>query len=91
MKIHAVESCGGRRGRYTDAGPAQNAEIQITGDLPMSKAFRFYETGGPDVLRFEDTDVGDPGSGQVRIRHTAIAVNYRDICVRSGLHPQISR
>ncbi len=56
----------------------------------MSKAFRFYETGGPDVLRFEDTDVGDPGSGQVRIRHTAIAVNYRDICVRSGLHPVAS-
>ena len=56
----------------------------------MSKAFRFYETGGPDVLRFEDTDVGDPGSGQVRIRHTAIAVNYRDICIRSGLHPVAS-
>jgi NADPH:quinone reductase len=53
----------------------------------MTKAFRFYETGGPEVLRFEDVEVGAPGSGQVRIRHTAVAVNYRDICIRTGLHP----
>jgi NADPH:quinone reductase len=52
----------------------------------VTKAFRFYETGGPEVLRWEDVEVGSPGPGQVRIRHTAVAVNYRDVLVRNGLH-----
>jgi NADPH:quinone reductase len=50
----------------------------------MPKAFRFYVTGGPDVLKWEDIEVPSPGPGQVRIRHTAVAVNYRDILVRNG-------
>src|SRR5262245_21687303 len=52
----------------------------------MSKAFRFHEHGGPDVLRFEDVEVGAPGPGQVRIRNTAVAVNYRDVLMRKGIH-----
>ncbi len=52
----------------------------------MSKAFRFHATGGPDVLRLEDVDVGAPGAGQVRMRNRAIAVNYRDVLQRSGIH-----
>jgi NADPH2:quinone reductase len=52
----------------------------------MSKAFRFYQHGGPDVLRFEDVEVGAPGRGEVRLRNTAVAVNYRDVLVRSGIH-----
>ena len=52
----------------------------------MSKAFRFHRHGGPDVLRFEDVEVGTPGPGQVRIRNTAVAVNYRDVLMRSGIH-----
>jgi len=52
----------------------------------MSKAFRFYEHGGPEVLRFEDVEVGEPGPGQVRIRNTAVAVNYRDVLMRKGIH-----
>jgi NADPH:quinone reductase len=52
----------------------------------MTKAFRFYETGGPEVMRLEDIALGDPGPGQVRIRHAAIAVNYRDVLVRRGVH-----
>ena len=52
----------------------------------MPKAFRFYVTGGPDVLKWEEAVVPSPGPGQVRVRHTAIAVNYRDILVRNGLH-----
>ena len=42
----------------------------------MSKAFRFHQHGGPDVLRFEDVAVGEPGRGEVRMRNTAVAVNY---------------
>jgi NADPH:quinone reductase len=52
----------------------------------MSKAFRFYQHGGPNVLRFEDMEAGAPGPGQVRLRNTAVAVNYRDVLVRSGIH-----
>jgi len=50
------------------------------------KAFRFYETGGPDVLRFEDMEMPKPGPGEIRIRHEAIAVNFRDILARRGQH-----
>jgi NADPH2:quinone reductase len=52
----------------------------------MSKAFRFYEQGGPEVLHFEEVDLGEPGPGQVRMRNRAVAVNYRDVLVRSGIH-----
>jgi NADPH2:quinone reductase len=52
----------------------------------MSKAFRFHRHGGPEVLRFEDVEVGEPGPGQVRIRNTAVAINYRDVLMRKGIH-----
>jgi NADPH2:quinone reductase len=52
----------------------------------MSKAFRFHQHGGPEVLRFEEVDVDEPGPGEVRIRNTAVAVNYRDVLVRKGIH-----
>jgi NADPH2:quinone reductase len=52
----------------------------------MTKAFRFYQTGGPEVMRWEDVELPQPGQGQIRIRHSAVAVNYRDIAVRNGLH-----
>jgi NADPH:quinone reductase-like Zn-dependent oxidoreductase len=53
----------------------------------MPKAIRIYETGSPDVMRWEDVNVGAPGPGQVLIRHTAIGLNYIDIYHRSGLYP----
>ncbi len=53
----------------------------------MAKAIRFYETGGPDVLRYEDIDVGEPGPGQVRLRHEAVGLNFADIYFRTGLYP----
>src|SRR3982074_195947 len=52
----------------------------------MTKAIRFHATGGPEVLRLEDVEIGEPGPGEVRIRNVAIAVNYRDILVRRGIH-----
>jgi NADPH:quinone reductase len=52
----------------------------------MSKAFRFDRHGGPEVLRFEDVEVGAPGAGEVRIRNVAVAVNYRDVLMRRGIH-----
>jgi hypothetical protein len=42
----------------------------------MPKAIRIYETGGPEVMRWEDVEVREPGAGKARIRHTAVGVNY---------------
>ena len=53
----------------------------------MSKAIRIHETGGPEVLTWEDVEVGDPGPGQVRLRQTACGLNYIDVYVRTGLYP----
>ena len=53
----------------------------------MPKAIRITETGGPDVMRWEDVEVGEPGKGQARIRHTAVGVNLLDTYHRSGLYP----
>jgi NADPH2:quinone reductase len=53
----------------------------------MPKAVRFHKQGGPEVLQYEDIPVGDPGPGQVRVRHTAIGVNFVDTYQRSGLYP----
>ncbi|MBN3734293.1 quinone oxidoreductase [Burkholderia sp. Tr-20390] len=53
----------------------------------MAHAVRFHETGGPEVLRWEEVDVGDPGPGQVRLRHDAVGLNFADTYFRSGLYP----
>jgi NADPH:quinone reductase len=52
----------------------------------MGKAFRFYQHGGPEVMRWEDVDAPPPAAGQVRMRNTAVAVNYRDVLIRRGSH-----
>jgi NADPH2:quinone reductase len=52
----------------------------------MAKAVRYHKQGGPEVLQLDEVPVGDPGPGQVRIRHTAIGVNFVDIYQRSGLY-----
>lgn len=53
----------------------------------MARAIRYHKQGGPEVLQFDDVEVGDPARGQVRIRHTAIGVNFVDTYQRSGLYP----
>ncbi|MEX0406668.1 quinone oxidoreductase [Aquibium sp. LZ166] len=53
----------------------------------MPKAVRVHNHGGPEVLVYEDVDVGSPGAGQVRVRHTAIGLNFLDTYFRSGLYP----
>jgi NADPH2:quinone reductase len=51
------------------------------------KAIRFSKTGGPEVLALEDIELPPPGSGQVRVHHTVIGVNFIDTYQRSGLYP----
>ena len=53
----------------------------------MTKAIRFYETGGPEVLKLETVEVGEPGPGQARVRHSFIAVNFIDVYFRTGRYP----
>jgi NADPH:quinone reductase len=53
----------------------------------MAKVIRFHERGGPEVLRLEDAEVGDPGPGQARVRHRAIGVNFIETYHRTGLYP----
>jgi NADPH:quinone reductase len=56
----------------------------------MATAMIMHEAGGPDVLRLEDITVGEPGPGQVRLKQTAIGVNFHDIYVRSGLYQTLT-
>lgn len=53
----------------------------------MSKAIRIHAHGGPEVLTYEDAAPGQPGAGQILIRHTAIGLNFIDVYHRSGLYP----
>jgi NADPH2:quinone reductase len=52
----------------------------------MVHAIRVHQTGGPEALKWESVDVGDPGPGQVRLKQHAIGVNYIDTYQRSGLY-----
>ena len=54
----------------------------------MPHAIRIHEVGGPDVLRWEDIEVGEPGPGQVKLRQEAVGLNFIDVYHRTGLYPQ---
>jgi NADPH:quinone reductase len=54
----------------------------------MAKAIRLNERGGPEVLKWEQVDVGAPGAEEALVRHTAIGVNFSDVYLRTGLYPQ---
>lgn len=53
----------------------------------MAKAVRIHEAGGPEVLRYQDVEVGRPGPGQVRLRQVAVGLNYADTYFRNGTYP----
>jgi NADPH2:quinone reductase len=53
----------------------------------MTHAIRIHSYGGPDVLKWEAVEVGDPGPGHVRLRHTAVGLNFIDVYERTGLYP----
>src|SRR5580765_5572234 len=53
----------------------------------MQNATRFHKTGGPEVLRWEEVAVGEPGPGEVRLRHVAVGLNFADTYFRTGLYP----
>jgi NADPH:quinone reductase len=51
------------------------------------QAIRIHQFGGPEVLRLEDVPVGEPGPGELRIRHHACGLNYIDVYHRTGQYP----
>jgi NADPH:quinone reductase len=53
----------------------------------MANRVRFYETGAPEVLRYEQVEVGEPGAGAVRVRHGAVGLNMADCYFRTGMYP----
>src|SRR6201984_3108589 len=54
----------------------------------MPHAIQMRQTGGPEVLNWTAVDVGEPGSGQVRLRQVAAGLNYIDVYHRTGYYPQ---
>ncbi|ODR98701.1 quinone oxidoreductase [Methyloceanibacter methanicus] len=54
----------------------------------MTHVIRVHDYGGPDVLEWEEAEIGDPGPGEIRIEQTAIGLNFIDAYMRSGLYPQ---
>ena len=53
----------------------------------MSRAIRIHQQGGPEVMSWEDYDPGAPGDGELRVRHTAVGLNFIDVYHRSGAYP----
>jgi len=53
----------------------------------MAQAIRFHSTGGPEVLQLEEVEVGNPGPGEVRMRHVAVGLNFADTYFRNGTYP----
>src|SRR6202030_3239258 len=88
---HETNAAADRR-RPAQSRLTDTAAIAIVGpstgeEREMVHAIRFAKTGGPEVLEWQEVDVGKPGPGQVRIRHTAVGLNYIDTYQRSGLYP----
>src|SRR4051794_10818956 len=81
------------RGFYLNRTPAptpvlRQAAIAGGKTAAMSKAIRVHQTGGPEVLSWEDAEVGGPGPGQLRVRQTFAGLNYIDVYHRTGLYKQ---
>ncbi|MFQ5783650.1 MAG: quinone oxidoreductase [Alphaproteobacteria bacterium] len=53
----------------------------------MNHAIRIHAYGGPETMVWEEIDVGEPGEGEVRLRHTAVGLNFIDVYQRTGLYP----
>ncbi len=54
----------------------------------MTKAIRIAQVGGPEVMQWVDVEVGEPGPGEIRVKHHAVGLNFIDVYFRTGLYPQ---
>ncbi len=53
----------------------------------MPHAIRIHATGGPEVMQWEEVEVGEPGEGEVRLRQSAVGLNFIDVYFRTGAYP----
>src|ERR671927_415773 len=79
------------RSRCSTRSPAGDAARHAPRDSEkvrsdMVKAIVVHEPGGPEVLKWEDVEVGAPGPGEARVRHAAIGLNFVDVYNRTGLY-----
>src|SRR6202140_1811108 len=63
-------------------------EVHVFAEICMPHAMQIRQTGGPEVLNWTAVDVGETGSGQVRLRQAAAGLNYIDVYHRTGYYPQ---
>jgi hypothetical protein len=63
---------------------SRNGQIRFKKRDHMAYAIRIYETGKPEVLRYEEVSVGNPGPGEARVRHVAVGLNFADTYFRNG-------
>src|ERR1700761_3927398 len=81
--LYSTPAIGGLfRGRIR--GPRRSNK---RGKAEMSKSILIHENGGPEKMQLDEVEVGKPGPGQVKIKHTAIGLNFIDVYTRSGLYP----
>ncbi|PON56393.1 Alcohol dehydrogenase superfamily, zinc-type [Trema orientale] len=59
---------------------------QAPSPVDMIKAFRVHELGGPEVLKWEDVEIGEPKEGEIRVRNKAIGLNFIDVYFRKGVY-----
>src|SRR5215207_10446545 len=59
----------------------------LPSERTMAKAVQVHSYGGPEVLKYEEVEIGRPGPGQVRLRQRAIVVNFIDTYFRTGMYP----
>lgn len=52
----------------------------------MINAIRVHQTGGPEVMKYEQIEIGEPGPGEAKVRHEAVGLNFIDVYFRTGLH-----
>ena len=53
----------------------------------MTHAIRIHQTGGPEVLTWDEVEIGPPGSGEVLLKQSAVGLNFIDVYHRTGLYP----
>ncbi|KAK7405449.1 hypothetical protein VNO78_06752 [Psophocarpus tetragonolobus] len=61
-------------------------KVSLSSDSDMVKAIRVHQLGGPQVLKWEDVEIGEPKDGEVRVRNKAIGVNFIDVYFRKGVY-----
>src|SRR5574337_1977731 len=73
--------------REWDYPPTRCLRCPHNKEHTMAKAIRLNQTGGPEVMRWVEVEVGAPGAGEVRLRHEAVGLNFADTYFRTGLYP----